>query len=240
MPRSIIYVLLAVTALTLVPLGMIAKSRQSTKSTPRIQVVYDMDNQSYYKAQAENPFFPDGRAMRKAPPGTVARGRLEADDALYRGTVAGDTVFTDVIPVAVDRALVDRGRERFNIYCAPCHGQSGNGGGMVHLRAAALAEGTWTPPIDLTGPTVVARPAGHIFNTITHGVRTMPSYAAQIEARDRWAIVAYVRALQLSRNARLQDVPAVERGALADQAEQAEQVNQADQEPAPAGAARGD
>lgn len=201
MPRPIIYVLLVVVALTLVPLGMIAKSRQSSKTAPRIQVVYDMDNQSYYKAQGENPFFPDGRAMRKQPTGTVARGRLEADDAFYRGTAGQDTVFTDAFPVAVDRALVDRGQERFNIYCAPCHGQSGNGGGMVHLRAAALAEGTWTPPTDLTGATVVGRPAGHIFNTITHGVRGMPSYAAQIEPRDRWAIVAYVRALQLSRNA---------------------------------------
>lgn len=215
MPRPILYVLLALVALSLIPMGLIYRSNHQAKNRPRIQVVYDMDQQSYYKAQTENPFFGDGVTMRKPPAGTVARGMLAADDGFDRGRVANDTLFVKDLPVKVDQRLLARGRERFNIYCAPCHGQSGNGNGIVNARAQALAEGTWTPPTDLTGQTVVERPAGHIFNTITNGIRTMPSYGAQIRTEDRWAVVAYVRALQLSRNATGADVPADLRASLA-------------------------
>ena len=85
---------------------------------------------------------------------------------------------------------------------------------MIHVRAQALAEGTWTPPTDLTSQTVVERPAGHIYNTISNGIRTMPSYGAQLNPQDRWAVTAYVRALQLSRNATIADVPVESRAAL--------------------------
>ncbi|MGD9548235.1 MAG: cytochrome c [Candidatus Krumholzibacteriia bacterium] len=214
MPRFILYVLLAVTALTLVPMGLIYRSQHSRKADPRIQVVYDMDDQFHYKPQEGGPFFADGRVMRAPVAGTVPRGRLADDDPFWKGTVQDDTLFVDTFPVALDQELLDRGQERFNIYCAPCHGLSGNGNGMVNIRAQALAEGTWTPPTDLTGQSVVDRPAGHIFNTITNGIRSMPAYRAQIEPADRWAIVAYVRALQVSRNASLEDVPAEARGAL--------------------------
>jgi len=209
-PRPLIYLLLVVVALTLIPMGIVYKTRQMKKHQPRIQVVYDMDQQSYYKTQSENPFFPDGVSMQHQPAGTVARGMLENDDVFFRGQVPGDTLFVQHSPVPVTREVLSRGRDRFNIYCAPCHGQSGNGDGMVNVRAQALAEGTWTPPTDLTSQTVIERPDGHIFNTITNGIRKMPSYGAQIDPADRWAVTAYVRALQLSRNATAADVAATE------------------------------
>lgn len=213
MPRWIIYVLLVLVAVTLIPIGLIYRSLHQGEKQPRIQVVYDMDQQSYYKAQTENPFFADGMSMRKPPQGTVARGLLNEDDAWFRG-IARDTIFVQEIPAQVTTSMLERGRERFDIYCAPCHGRSGNGNGMVHARAQALAEGTWTPPTDLTSQTVVERPAGHIYNTIANGIRTMPSYGAQLSPADRWAVTAYVRALQLSRNATPADLPADVRAAL--------------------------
>lgn len=213
MPRSIIYVLLVLVAVSLIPMGLIYRNQHSRKHDPRIQVVPDMDQQFYYKAQTESPFFPDGVTMHKPPTGTVARGMLAADDAYFRG-IARDTIFVEDIPVTVTRPMLQRGQQRFAIYCAPCHGQSGNGNGMVNARAQALAEGTWTPPTDLTSQTVIDRPAGHIYNTITNGIRNMPAYAAQIPTADRWAITAYVRALQLSRNASVADLPAESRAAL--------------------------
>lgn len=207
MPRWILYLLLVLVAASLIPVGLIYRSSQAGKGDPRIQIVYDMDQQVKSKTQAENPFFPDGRAMRPHPEGTVARGMLEDDDAYYRGTTGVDTVFVDAFPVEVTRELVMRGRERYRIHCAPCHGLAGDGDGLVHRKAQALAEGTWTPPTDLASATVVERPVGHLYNTIRNGIRNMPAYGPQIGPEDRWAIVAWVRALQLSRNATIDDVP---------------------------------
>jgi mono/diheme cytochrome c family protein len=215
MPRPILYVLLVLVALSLIPVGLIYKSRATRgRDETRIQVVYDMDDQVHYKTQSANSFFPDGRAMRLPVEGTVAQGVLEDDDAFFRGRVENDTLFVTEFPLEVTRELMARGRERFNIHCAPCHGQSGNGNGPVHVRAAALGEGTWTPPTDLTSQTVVDRPVGHIYNTIKNGIRNMPAYGPQVVPEDRWAITAYVRALQLSRNATIEDVPAEDRAAL--------------------------
>ena len=216
MPRSIFYVLLVLVALSLIPIGLIYKSMHSAKSGPRIQVVYDMDQQYKAKSQTTNEFFADGVSMRAAPTGAVARGQLYADDSFALGfnVSRGDTVFVADFPLPVTMDLVTRGRERFDIFCATCHGVSGNGNGLVHVRAASLGEGTWTPPTDLTTETVVARPVGHIYNTIKNGIRNMPAYGSQIDPQDRWAITAYVRALQLSRNATIDDVPAADRAAL--------------------------
>jgi len=214
MPRVILYILLLVVMLSLIPVGMVYKSMHSAKSQTRIQVVWDMDDQVYHKAQSANPFFADGRSARLHPEGTVARGLLREDDAYHLGSATADTVYVDEFPVAVTDGMMVRGRERFAIYCAPCHGLSGNGMGPVHAKATALAEGTWTPPTDLASETVVDRPVGHIYNTIRNGIRNMPAYGSQIDTADRWAIVAYVRALQLSRNATLDDMSPAEREAL--------------------------
>ncbi len=99
------------------------------------------------------------------------------------------------------QALVERGRDRFNIYCAPCHGLDGSGNGMVNQRAQELQEPKWVQPSNLTSDVVRARPVGHIYNTVNNGIRNMPGYGAQVPVEDRWAIVAYVRALQLSQAA---------------------------------------
>jgi mono/diheme cytochrome c family protein len=113
----------------------------------------------------------------------------------------------EVGPLAVDLGVLQRGRERYDIYCAPCHGLAGYGDGSVAKRAEALQEGTWTPPTSFHTELIRQRPDGHIFNTISNGIRNMPAYGPQIPVADRWAIVAYVRALQRSQNATVDDVP---------------------------------
>jgi len=205
LPRWLTYSLAVVVALSWVPLAMIARARVTTSPKPRIHVVPDMDNQPKFKAQARNPLFADLRSMRPDVPGTVARGELDEDDALDRGKRGDEWVTT--IPVPVTDALLARGRQRFDIYCSPCHGLAGYGDGMVAKRAEALQEGTWTPPSSFHTDLVRSRPVGHIFNTITHGIRNMPAYGPQIPVADRWAIVSYVRALQRSQNATIDDVP---------------------------------
>jgi mono/diheme cytochrome c family protein len=110
--------------------------------------------------------------------------------------------------------VMKRGQERFGIYCTPCHGMAGAGDGIVNARAERLQEGTWIPPSDLSSDVVRGRPAGHLFNTITNGIRNMPAYGSQIPEDDRWAIVAYVRALQRSQHTSIGDVPPELRGTL--------------------------
>jgi mono/diheme cytochrome c family protein len=144
--------------------------------------------------------------------GTVARGRLDADPALNLGQHDGRWI--TAMPIPVTDRLMRRGQERFNIYCAPCHGLNGAGGGIVAKRADALQEGTWVPPSNLHDPTVRERPLGHLYNTIANGIRNMPPYGAQIGIEDRWAVVAYVKALQRSQNAAIEDVPAEMRAVL--------------------------
>jgi mono/diheme cytochrome c family protein len=164
-----------------------------------------MDNQPKYKAQSRNPMFADRRAMRPPVVGSVARGTILGDPALTSGKIGEDWV--EVIPVTVDSDLLERGRERYDIYCSPCHGLVGFGDGMVAKRADELLEGTWTPPTSFHSELLRERQVGHLFNTISNGIRNMPAYGPQIPVEDRWAIVAYVRALQRSQNAITDDVP---------------------------------
>jgi mono/diheme cytochrome c family protein len=165
-----------------------------------------MDNEPRFKSQQANPLFADGRELRPPVPGAVARTEDRSDPLFREGrTPQGD--WTSQSPLPTTAALLQRGQQRFQIYCMPCHGMSGAGDGTVSRRADRLAEGTWTPPSDLASETVRERPDGHLFNTITHGLRNMPAYGPQIPPEDRWAIVAYVRALQRARHATLDDVP---------------------------------
>jgi mono/diheme cytochrome c family protein len=198
-------------AVALVPPLLVARARVVKSRQPRIHLVPDMDNQPKVRTQQYNPLFADRRAMRRPPAGTVARGDLQEDDHLYRGRVANDWATT--FPMPVTEAMMRRGQERFNIYCAPCHGLDGAGRGPVAARAEQIG-GPWVPPLSYHQAQVRDRPHGHIFNTITNGIRTMPAYGPQIPAADRWAIVAYVRALQRSQDARLEDVPEEYREAL--------------------------
>jgi len=205
LPRWLLYTVAILVVLSWVPLALIMRARVTTSPLPRIHIVPDMDNQPKYKAQSRNPMFADRRAMRPPVVGAVARGMTLGNPALTSGKVGENWV--EIIPVEVDRGLLQHGRERYDVYCSPCHGLAGFGDGMVAKRADELLEGTWTPPTSFHTDLLRGRPAGHLFNTISNGIRNMPAYGPQIPVEDRWAIVAYVRALQRSQNATVDDVP---------------------------------
>lgn len=213
--RLVVYTVLLLIVASWVPLAVIAKSRYAKSPHPRWHVFYDMDNQPKYKPQKFSPLFPDGRTSRPPVPGTVARGELHDDTEYWYGRDENDA-FIDHLPrqVRLDAALLARGRERYGIYCAPCHGLTGEGDGMVARRAEALAEGTWTIPLSYDDQTVRSRPLGHIFETISHGIRNMPAYGSQIPVEDRWAIVAWVKTLQRSLRTSVDDVPPEARAQL--------------------------
>ncbi len=203
--------------LSLVPFGLIARARGQTTTLTRLQPEQDMGKQGKFRPQSANPLFADGRAMRLPVPHTIARGELREDEALNFGTRKSQFI-TD-FPVPVTPALIRRGQQRFDIYCAACHGLSGYGDGMVAIRSQELKELTppaskLNPPSSLHDDAIRARENGNIFNTITNGISTMPPYGTQIDVNDRWAIVMYVRALQRSQHASLNDVPVEKRSEL--------------------------
>jgi hypothetical protein len=164
-----------------------------------IHIIRDMSNQPRYNPQGESDFFEDGSTMRTPVPGTVAQGFLEADSAYFRGLDRQGN-FIKMAPVHVTLQLLQRGRERFNIFCSPCHGRLGDGNGIIVQRG-------YIPPPSFHTNRVRNFPDGQIFDAISNGVRNMPSYNAQIPIADRWAIVSYLRALQRSQNATIEDVP---------------------------------
>ncbi len=206
MPKAIIYITLILITAAAVPPALIAQARAVHSAKPRIHLVQDMDNQPRYEAQHASSLFADGRAMRPPVAGTVARGQLGADDQFERGIVAGEWAVNFPARVPVTMELLQRGRERFGIYCQPCHGVAGYGDGIVNRRAMELVNlgtnGTvWVQPKSVHEDDIREQPVGQLFNSITNGVRTMPPYGPQIPVADRWAIVAYVKALQRSQNA---------------------------------------
>jgi len=162
----------------------------------------DMHDQPKYIPLRESTFFADARSARPLVDGTVARGQLHEDDLLYAGKTNGQDA--TVFPSRVDAAVMARGHERFDIYCSPCHGRTGQGDGMVVRRG-------YRRPPSFHQDRLRGAPVGHFFDVITNGFGAMPDYAAQIKAEDRWAIIAYVRALQLSEHATMADVPVSER-----------------------------
>jgi mono/diheme cytochrome c family protein len=202
-----------------IPLAIAARARVSASNEPRVQPIQDMAFQPKLRPQGVSEVFADGRAMRPPVQGVVARGRADLDDHYYRGYASSTdaqgqelVTYFDGLPkqVKVTPELLARGKQRFDIYCASCHAPDGSGNGLVHLRAMELAEqnqARWTPPANLHSDLVRGRPDGHIYNTINVGIRNMPGHGPQIPVADRWAIVAHVRALQLSRFAPPQAVP---------------------------------
>lgn len=177
-------------------------------------VRFDMQDQPRYKAYKKSDFFSDHRASRDMPEGTVARGQLRDNKAFYTGKIdnpnpsapvatitdgSGNTLVSsfpndiDEFPIPVTKELLDRGQERFNIYCIVCHGPVGNGDGMVVRRG-------FPKPPTYHDDRLRNAPVGHFFDVMTNGWARMPSYAYQIQPADRWAIVAYIRALQVSQN----------------------------------------
>ncbi|MEK7409258.1 MAG: cytochrome c [Acidobacteriota bacterium] len=164
-----------------------------------------MGDQPRYKPLAASDLFADGLSARPRVEGAVARGQLRTDQEFYAGKAGKELVKT--FPFPVTRAVLERGRERYNIFCSPCHGRLGNGDGMVVER------GLRAPPSYHIDRLREATP-GHFFDVVTNGFGAMASYASRIPARDRWAIIAYIRALQFSQHATLADVPAEERQRL--------------------------
>jgi mono/diheme cytochrome c family protein len=159
----------------------------------------DMQNQPKFIPLRENQFYRDGRSARPSVEGTIARGQLEDDPLLYTGKVNGQEV--DVFPFAITEKDMARGRERYNIFCAPCHSQLGDGNGMIAQR------GFKYPP-SYFEPRLLKAPVGHFFNVMTNGWGAMGDYSAQVPVADRWRIAAYLRALQLTRTAKSNDVAA--------------------------------
>lgn len=164
----------------------------------------DMHDQPKYIPLRPSEFFTDGRSARPLPEGTVARGHLNDDVLFYTGKGA-DGKPADTFPFPVTKDVILRGRQRFNIYCTPCHDRTGSGNGIIVRRG-------YRRPPTYHSDRLRQVPNGYIFDVITNGFGAMPDYSAQIQPRDRWAIVSYVRALQLSQQASIEDVPAEMRG----------------------------
>jgi hypothetical protein len=165
----------------------------------------DMQDQPRFRPFRTTTFFADGRSQRPQVPGTVARGHLDEDDLLHTGKVDGE--LAETFPTAVTAAMLERGRGRYDIFCAPCHGRVGDGDGPIVERGMRR-------PVSFHAERLRNSPPGAFFDVITNGFGAMYDLSDRIPAEDRWAIVAYVRALQRSQTATLADVPSAEREKL--------------------------
>ena len=196
MNKAIATILLGVLTLT------VASCRGTRSSDPPIHPNLNMDFQQRFDPQEVNPFFEDNRSMRPLVPGTVARGTLRDDAAFYEGRNEGGG-FLQRMPLPMTRELLERGQERYNIFCAVCHGAAGDGEGIVITGGYG-----YTPAPSYHIDRLRQESDGYLYDVITNGVRTMPPYGHQVPPADRWAIVAYIRALQRSQYASPEDVPA--------------------------------
>ena len=192
--------LLLLIAATMLLAATQSACRGSTRKAPPVHVNWNMDNQKYLSAQEPFSFFEDGRAMRPWVEGTVSEAAPEYSEVELSGKV-GDTYATET-PMPLDRELLERGQERYEIFCTPCHGSTGDGNGIVRQRAR-----TWNIPT-FHDEMRRGRTVGQVYEIITDGFSTMPSYRSQIPLSDRWAIAAYVKALQLTQGASRDAVPA--------------------------------
>ncbi len=162
-----------------------------------IHLILNMDDQEKFEPFEKNTFFKNESAMRMPVPGTVAR-----DDSLTEVSEEHSHHLTN--PLKLSSSVMERGQQRYNIYCSPCHGAVGDGKGIVALRGATLG---FVPPTDFHSDAMIKTTDGHIFHVITNGIRNMKPYAYQVSENDRWAIIHYIRALQRSQNASIKDVP---------------------------------
>jgi mono/diheme cytochrome c family protein len=201
------YVYLATFFVVVLTVGILG-FRGSISSRPPLEVFPDMDRQPKLRPQESSAFFADGRVDRPLPAGVVARGDLRADAALYQGR-AGAGEWARGVPAAltVDARFLQRGRERYAISCAPCHGALGDGNGITKAYGMGA-----TPTFH--DDRIRAMAEGELFNTITNGKGTMMGYADKVVPEDRWAIVAYVRALQRAQHGSVADVPAAHKAEL--------------------------
>ncbi len=220
--------------LSIIPIVLVAQLRALPSNLPRLHGQWDMDHQPKLKTQKRSELFADGRGMRLPIPGTIAVGELDTDRALYKGLQPASTEVTDDMllpgavdangeaikndnfpwvtefPVEINAELMARGQQRYNIYCAPCHGFEGDGNGLVTQRAMELTgvgRAAWVKPVSYHSDPVRMQPVGRLFNTISNGQGRMPGYASQIPEKDRWAIVLYLKALMKSRDGSPDDIP---------------------------------
>ena len=201
-------------ALLLLAAGAASGCRGMKSGKPPIHPNLNMDFVQRLEAQEPNAFFADDASQREPVAGTVRRGQLQttANAPFFYGRTA-DGSLVQTIPIEVTGDLLARGQERFGIYCTPCHGIAGDGRGIVAVGNGGQGYGFAVPSYHTEG--LRARPDGYIYDVILNGVNTMPSYGYEMPPSDRWAVVAYIRALQLSQDAPAEDVPAVERERLA-------------------------
>lgn len=203
------YIILAFIVSVAVVVGMAGHQGDKSRRPP-IELIPDMDRQPKLRPQALNNFFNDGRSSQLAPSGTVARNSRYEDNPVNTGKVSGSTNFVDTIPVPVTAQLLARGQDRYSIYCLPCHGALGDGKGITGKLGMAVVADLH----DHKGRKLIAAPDGQIFDTITNGKNLMGAYGSVLDAQDRWAVVSFVRALQLARLGNLEDVPAPDRASI--------------------------
>ncbi len=193
-------------AIAILGAAALAGCRGEKSEDPPFHLIGDMQWQMHRLPQSTSPLFADKRSNRIPDPHTIAVGHLKEDDAYYRGVDAAGKPIRRV-PFEVTQKTIDRGHDRFNIYCTPCHDKTGSGNGTVVQRG-------FVKPPQLFAEHAQGIGDGEIFNIISHGQNNMPSYAAQIPEEDRWAIVTWVRVLQQSQAAKVDDIPAAERGKI--------------------------
>jgi len=198
--------LFAFILLTVLIVGIAGFRGEMTRREP-IEVFPDMDRQLKLRPQTDADFWADGLSSRLPVEGTVARGAPFQETEVNTGREPGTTNFVEHIPVPVTEVLMARGRGRYDISCRPCHGALGDGNGIVKQFGMAIVA-------NLHDPRMIEMSDGELFNTITQGKGLMGGYGANITIADRWAIIAYVRALQRSRLGNLEDVPEAERATL--------------------------
>ncbi len=198
---------LAALVLLAASLPLLAGCRGMHSEKPPIHPNLNMDFSEAFEEQEGNPLFEDGAAMRTPVPGTVARAHLRTteDAPFYLGRSA-DGAYVETIPIPVTEALLARGEERYNIYCTPCHGLSGDGQGVIMTGLDGQGYG-YVPAPSYHQDYIRVYPDGYLYNVVTNGYSNMSGYGSQIAVPDRWAIVAHVRALQRSQNAAESDVP---------------------------------
>ncbi len=191
--------------------------RGQTSDEPPLLLERNMYDSERYNPESYSKFFGDHRTMRTPVEGTIARDRYEDDPETATGLLADKSGYVMTIPQGLlmrsggMEKVLERGRERFGIYCAPCHGLTGDGKGIVVCKRDTVNDPCesrgFAPPPSYEDPRVRQMPDGQLFATITHGARTMPAYGPQIPIHDRWAIVAYVRALEVSQMADAKTLP---------------------------------
>jgi len=233
---------LVLVVISWVPLAFFVRSMTSKSTQPRVHLFQDMDNQAKLKAQSTSPVFADGRAMRPRVEGTVARGELRIDGHFYYGyeldeelqpiidesTDAAGTViqtlrYYESLPdsLTVDAQFMERGKAKYNTFCYPCHGKGGHGDGPVNHRVENLIRissdsSNWVTPTNMQLEQYLPGEYadGKLHNVINHGIRNMPAYGHMMTPEDRWAVVAYVRALQISQHATPEMIPADQRATV--------------------------